>query len=222
MKRYDQHIVAAASLILLAGVVMFAGRQFRTPEPVGVRGRVEYPSQPGAVSYDEGSSNFPEMYREAAELTDQGKSNEAEEVYRKIIELEPNSALGYIGLGSCRFEQHDLKGAEENYRRAAALDPKSSMATLGLGSVCRRRNEFQAAIEFYTRALALAPGLPDAHWGLAITYDDIGNRQQAGYHFREFWKLAPDSLLAPRAKSKLVKYEARPDPGFDPENSTAK
>jgi Tfp pilus assembly protein PilF len=96
------------------------------------------------------------------------------------------------------------------------------MASLGLGTVFLERHEFEPAIEFYTRALALAPDLPDPHWGLATTYHEMGNRPKAGHHFREFLKLAPDSLLAPLAKSMLAKYEARPDPGFDPENSTAK
>ncbi|MGE3315998.1 MAG: tetratricopeptide repeat protein [Planctomycetaceae bacterium] len=222
MRRYDEHLSVVFCLLIVAGLVFAANRSSENPRFAAGRNRVEYDSLPGSVSYNEGTSNYPEMYHEAADLTEQGKHSEAEALYRKIIALEPDNALGYIGLGSCRIDQHDLQGAEENYRRAAKLDPKSSMASLGLGSVFLQRDEFEAAIEFYTRALALAPDLPDPHWGLATTYDEMGDRQKAGHHFREFLKIAPDSNLAPIAKQMLARYEARPDPGLDPDNTTAK
>ena len=198
MNRKRWFFVIVAGIVLVGFVILRTSLARR-----GVRDRSEIASQPGAVSYPEGTTTVPELFDEARSLVENGKRSDAEAVYRKIVELEPNNAPGYIGLASCRVSQGDLEKAEKHYRRALSIDPDSSMAMLGLGSVAYSRSEHSAALDFYRKALATYPDLPDAHWGLAITYDAMGDSTNAALHYDKFLKLAPQSNLAKTARDRL-------------------
>jgi Tfp pilus assembly protein PilF len=207
MKRQTWFIAIVAGIVLVGFVI------FRTSLPRrGVRDRHESASQPGAVSYPEGTTTVPELFDEAISLAENDKISDAEAVYRNVVELEPNNAPGYIGLASSRFSQVDLKEAEKHYRRALSIDPGSSMAMLGLGSVASRRGEHSAALEFYSKALATYPDLSDAHWGLAITYERMGDWNHAAMHYDIFLKLAPQSNLATMARARLTETQRRIGP----------
>ena len=52
-------------------------------------------------------------------------------------------------------------------------------------------------------ALKYHQGFPDVHFHLARTLDELGRRDEAETHWREFLDLAPDSPWADEAVSRL-------------------
>lgn len=60
---------------------------------------------------------------------------EAEKMFKKAIELNPNSADGYIGLGQCYEQQSKLEEAEKMFERAIEIDSTNILLRLELQSI---------------------------------------------------------------------------------------
>jgi hypothetical protein len=84
---------------------------------------------------------------------------EAETVYRKAIELDPNRASSLFNLGLLLQQRGDLRGAEELYRRALKIDPGNAWTHYQLGAIEETRGQQARAIDSYARAFALDPQL---------------------------------------------------------------
>src|SRR5262249_15248434 len=134
------------------------------------RNREEIGSLPGAFTYQDAPSGASHLFKEAKDLLAKGETAQAESIYRKIIEREPDRAAGYIGLAACRFYQDDLAGAEEQYNQALSREARSAAALTGLGSLAQARGDHRLAVQRYREALAIDPGLADAYLGAAVSY----------------------------------------------------
>ena len=174
--------------------------------PVADSNRKEFEALPGAVGYVEGRSDHPELLQEAVERMEKKDIAGAEEIYRKLISLEPQNVPGYIGLASCRALQKDLDEAEKYYHKALELDERSTMAAIGLGTVALERGKYEEAEKFYLQALSVDQANADAHWGAALAYDAAGQERKAREHYQKFLQLAPNSAQAPAARGKLAGF----------------
>ena len=63
-------------------------------------------------------------YDQAVKLQQDGKFDQALEVYKKAIAAQPNEASYYYGIGTCYASKNDLDQAIENYKKAIALNPQ--------------------------------------------------------------------------------------------------
>ena len=79
---------------------------------------------------------------------------QAIERYRRVIQLTPDSGIGYDNLGNAYLAQEQLAEAEEAFN-ASPLPSRWTYENRGL--VYYYRGEFEKAIEDHTRALELAP-----------------------------------------------------------------
>lgn len=75
--------------------------------------------------------------------------------FRRVIELLPDSSIGYAALGGCLlFTQGDREAARENLERAVAIGP-SYWALHNLATVEYYEGDYAAAMERYRQALAI-------------------------------------------------------------------
>jgi tetratricopeptide (TPR) repeat protein len=190
-KRYRLRNSFWAAILAIASSYILASCIFTT-----TRQRQEINELPGAVIYSGGKSSVSEVYREAAELLGEGNFEEAEVLYRQIIEIEPTNPDGFIGLGGSLLYQDKLEEAEQAYLQALNLSPQSIEALIGLGSVHYLQGDFREADELYSQVLELDGEVPDAHWGKALVLEQQGKDEEAIYHYERFIELAPDSQLS--------------------------
>jgi adenylate cyclase len=97
----------------------------------------------------------------------------AEKLFQQAIDLDPNFAGGYSGLGfalhqaASVFQTRSLpeaqSAAEALARRAVALDTADAEARLCLGFILRVRGDYVGALAEIERGLALIPNLAGAH-----------------------------------------------------------
>ncbi len=90
-------------------------------------------------------------------LNDLGKSQEAEYLIRKAIELNPISANNHTNLGSILRDLGNLKEAELSHRKAIKLDPDLANAHLNLGNILEDLGNLEEAEISYSRAIELKP-----------------------------------------------------------------
>ncbi len=129
--------------------------------------------------------------------------DEAEELYKRAVRLDPSLAIAYTNLGNIRFRRGDEPGAEALYRRAIGIDPNQPEAHYNLGYVMLERGEARVATTYFERALEGDPRFADAHFNLAMAWERLGERANARPHWKKYLELEPSGTWADVAREHL-------------------
>ncbi|MDQ3472160.1 MAG: tetratricopeptide repeat protein [Acidobacteriota bacterium] len=141
---------------------------------------------------------FPH-YFEALELlgTEFVKQKEYEQaapVLSKAIEVNPRA---YHSLNSLSVAQYNLKQmplAVESMRRAITLNQKSINANLWLGMLLRQSGKLDEAEKYLKEANQLAAAKnADAHWELALLFNQLKRYKEAADELELFLKFQPEA-----------------------------
>ena len=154
-------------------------------------------------------------------LTRLGRPEEAVSQFRKVIELQPDSAEARLNLGIVLADQYDLEGALDAFSRAVDLTPSSTAAhynkgralyDLGRGDEAKRELETATnlpaalyllarieeqqgsharAIALLREFVALEPGNADGHYMLGQSLDVTGQAAEAVEHWKRAVELSP-------------------------------
>ena len=145
-----------------------------------------------------------DLYSKASGLDEDPASfDEAEGLYRRAIELDPQLAIAYTNLGNIRFRRGDEKGAEELYRRALEIDDRQPEAHYNLGYVLLERGDARRSVPCFQRALDADPRFADAHFNLAMAFEQISERAKARPHWKRYLEIEPTGTWADIAKQHL-------------------
>jgi tetratricopeptide (TPR) repeat protein len=87
----------------------------------------------------------------------QGKASEAESVIRKGLEVDGNSADGFLVLGMTQLRENRPEDAEKSAREALLRDPKMANAYLVLADSFARRRNYREQIQDLDAYLRLDP-----------------------------------------------------------------
>lgn len=156
-------------------------------EPSGVEARSAYDFYLRASALDEDPSSF----------------DEAERLYKRATELDPNLAIAYTNLGNIRFRRGDEAGAEQLYRRALELDERQPEAHYNLGYVMLERGYASRAVTYFEAAIKADPRFSDAHFNLAMAYEALADKARARVHWKRYLDLEPTGTWADIAREHL-------------------
>ena len=90
----------------------------------------------------------------------QGNAAQAESITRRGLELDPDSADGYVILGMTLLRLNRLEEAERSAREALLRDPNHANAYLVLADTCARRQNYLEQIQDLDTYLKLDPAGP--------------------------------------------------------------
>ncbi|MBL8607945.1 MAG: tetratricopeptide repeat protein [Myxococcales bacterium] len=145
-----------------------------------------------------------DFYMRASAIDEDPKTwEEAEALYRRAIELDPDLAIAYTNLGNILFRKGDERRAEELYRRALEIDDRQPEAHYNLGYVMLERGQPSRAIAYFQRALQTDPRFADAHFNLAMALEAMGERGRARTHWKRYLELEPTGAWADIARDHL-------------------
>jgi tetratricopeptide (TPR) repeat protein len=140
--------------------------------------------------------------------TEHVKLNEFEAAVPLLIQAAEVNARSFTSNYALAFAQYNLKQlpqAVESARRAVTLNPRSANANLLLGMVLRQVGKLDEAEGYLKQADQLAQSKsPDAHWQLALLFNDLKRFKEAADHLELFLKVQPDSRDSELIK-KLIK-----------------
>lgn len=133
-------------------------------------------------------------YEDGALLDKEGKCIEAKAAYHRAIELDPNDAWPWIGLGVLLTNKlHRYDEAEAAYRNAIELDPNYTLPWNNLGLLLNeefnRREEAETA---YRKAIELDQNRAVPWLNLAACLEDQGDLVGAEAAYSQGAKLEPD------------------------------
>jgi tetratricopeptide (TPR) repeat protein len=109
----------------------------------------------------------------------QGFIGDADELYRRALETDPNNAEVVHMLGITAHQSGKLGEAISHVRRAITLAPDQPLYHANLGEMCRLAGRTEEAIAAGRRAIELNPNYPGALSNLGIALFDQGKFEEA-------------------------------------------
>ncbi len=114
-----------------------------------------------------------------------GDVSMATTIYQRIVQADPNSLEGTIGLGSSLYAVGDFTRAGVLYDRARQIDPNAIAPLAGIGRVAIRQRRFDDAINAYRQILTKVPNNAMASAGMGVAMDMKGDHTGAQAVFRQ-------------------------------------
>ena len=120
-----------------------------------------------------------------------GRLQLAEEIYRRILEAEPNQAdaLHLMGVVACQSGDHTK--AVSHIARAIAVNPNDPTYHNNLGNAWLGQKKISEAASSYYRALQLQPGFPDASINLSAILQNHARFDEAAAVLRQAIQYSP-------------------------------
>ncbi len=121
-----------------------------------------------------------------------GRLQQAEQIYRRVLEVQPNNAdaLQLLGLMAHQVGRHET--AIRLIGKAIQVNPSHAALHNNLGEAQRALGRFSDAIASYRRALAIKPDYAEAHNNLGIVLAEQGDLDDAVASYRRAQALKPD------------------------------
>ena len=109
----------------------------------------------------------------------QGRLDEADGLYRRILEMVPGHVTARYNLGLLLASRGRYADAEAEFRAVLGLEPGHAAAQVNLGSVLVELGRVPEAEAAYRDALARDPGNAEAYFNLAVLAHRRGDWAQA-------------------------------------------
>lgn len=136
------------------------------------------------------------LFQKALALHRDGRLEEAERCYQRILDLNPREVRTLHLLGVIALRSSRLAKAEELFSRVITLAPQFAAVHNDLGNVRSGLGRPRQAIESYDRAIVLAPGWADAHYNRANALFELEQHRAAVEGYRRAIALAPAHAAA--------------------------
>jgi tetratricopeptide (TPR) repeat protein len=135
------------------------------------------------------------ILEKAQHLHQQGRLQEAEALYREVLQREPSHPEALLFLGLIRHQQGRGEEALGLMQRALAGNPGQPHYHCNLALVLTGLGQAEAAMQAYREALRLKADYPEAHLNLGILLKEQGRTEEAIGHYRQ--ALEGNPALAP-------------------------
>jgi superkiller protein 3 len=124
-------------------------------------------------------------------LTRQGRFDEAEAAFRRVLEIRPGNALDHVNLGGALARQGKLDEAVAAYREAVALDPREPSARNNFGMALADLGRLEEGAAELEEAIRLEPSYAEAEHNLGLVRYRQGRVDEALEHYAGALELEP-------------------------------
>ena len=125
-----------------------------------------------------------------------GRLPEAEQMYRQILQVEPEQPVALHLLGVLAHQLGNSEAARELISKAITIKPDYAEAHNNLGLALQGLARGEEAAASYQRALDLKPDYPEAHCNLGNVLLDLGKAEEAAACYQAALTINPDYLKA--------------------------
>ncbi|MBE9177197.1 glycosyltransferase family protein [Oculatella sp. LEGE 06141] len=121
-----------------------------------------------------------------------GNLLQAEQLYRSILEQEPEQVRALHLLGVIAFQTHHPDDAIALYQQVIAIEPDYVWVYNDLGTALRQQGDIETAIAAYQEAIALQPDFVHAHYNLGNAFREQGDMAAAITAYQQAIALNPE------------------------------
>ena len=103
----------------------------------------------------------------------------AEQLYKQILEIEPDHIESIFYLGSLSIQIRNFDRAKQLFNKTIQIDPNHAQAYNNLGAIAFKKLKNKEAISYYEKAIQINPNFAQAHNNLGIVFKELGELQKA-------------------------------------------
>ena len=122
-----------------------------------------------------------------------GRPDEAIDLYKKTIKINPKSPDAYSNLGNLEREKGNYEQAIVYILKSLELKPDNPDAHMNLGGIYIDLGDFDQALAPTLKSLDLKPDNPAAYMNLGSVYKNLGNLDKALASTLKSLELKPDN-----------------------------
>ena len=152
---------------------------------------------------------IPEAITIALQHHQAGRLQEAEAIYRQILEIQPANhvALHHMGLIAHHVGKPQI--AVDYMSRAIAIHPDEATCHNNLGEAYRMMGNAEKAAAHFEQATRLKPAYADAFYNLGVLLHEQGKLEEAGAYYHKALSLQPASPWASNNLGNVLKAQGR-------------
>jgi protein O-GlcNAc transferase len=132
-----------------------------------------------------------EAYALAMQHHQSGNLLQAEQIYRLILQADPNEANAHHLLGVVACQRGQADQGVQSIRRAIALFPTATAFHCNLGAALESLGQSEEAAASFRQALLIDPANAAAHYNLAKTLHQGGALQESIEHYQTALQYQP-------------------------------
>ena len=122
----------------------------------------------------------------------EGKLEEAERLYREILEIEPTQLDANNNLGVLLQSSNRLEEAEKSYKKAIELKPDYAEAHYNLGNIQKNFSRLEEAEKSYKKSIEFKPDYAQAYYNLGSLQKEFIRLHEAEINLKKAIELKPD------------------------------
>lgn len=136
--------------------------------------------------------SFDLIFQNGVQLHQEGRLDEAEAVYRSLLEISPeNTDLLHL-LGMIAMNKRAFDSALELLYKAVRLAPEATACKFTLAQTLQESGHPKEAMEHYREILEKDDSFPEIHHNIGIIHRFAGNIEEAETSFRRAIEKKPD------------------------------
>jgi len=140
--------------------------------------------------------NLEETFNIAVTNHRQNKIKEAQILYNKILEVNPNHSQALNNLGTIYINLKEHQKAKECYEKIISINPNYANVQYNLGIIFKQLGDIQKAINHYENAIAINPNYVDAYYNLSNAFRDLEKNEKAKVCYEKTIELNPNHVNA--------------------------
>jgi len=141
-------------------------------------------------------------------MNDQGQK--AEEAFKKVLNVDPDSRDGLGSLAQLYFEQGDYAGTVDLLKKIPEADMDPPLLGM-LGYAYSQTRDYESAVATYEKALAKDPENKELRRAYAVALIGTGNTVAARAELEKFLKADPDDAATYLQMAKIDRQEGQFD-----------
>jgi len=150
-------------------------------------------------------------FNDAIQLHKKGQLDQAELIYRQILDETPTHSDALHLLGVIAHQRGQFGRAVNLIKRAVAMAPDAGTYYCNLAEACRMAGDNKGSLESARKAVSLIPHSPDAHNHLGLALQMQGLFEEAIVAFKDAIELRSDFALAQNNLGGVYRELNRPD-----------
>jgi tetratricopeptide (TPR) repeat protein len=141
---------------------------------------------------------------------EQGRYEEAISGLQRVIEVEPNTAIAYVQLGTAYTRMKQYEKALPALRKAVELKADSGLAQYELGLALFETGNWNEAAPQFEQVIARMPRWADAQFSLASVYARIDRVPEGMEHLDTCLNLNPAHYRANLLRGRILSLQGKP------------
>ena len=138
--------------------------------------------------------NAEDYKQQAEEYILAGNIEAAVVALENAIQLKPDFATAYLGVGNALQKSHQLPLAIWAYTQALDIQPQLTEAIANLGSVYYQQQRFEEAIDCYQNAIQINPNYAIIYWMMGNALTQIHQLNQGIRCYQKAIELQPQKI----------------------------